>query len=283
LDPYRGAAHAVVEACRNLACVGALPVGSTDCLNFGDPTRPEIMWEFVQAIEGMAEACREMEAPIVSGNVSLYNQTGDTAIKPTPSIAVVGTVADVRKTARAVFGQPGLEVALLGRLEATEGASLAGSIRVAMHDGLCKGRPAAVDYPRERAVQGACRALIAAGLVQVAHDTSEGGLAVALAEMCLGGVGWNRVGVHVEVQPAARVDQLLFGEDGGRIIVAYAPEDAAQIASIAAQHECPITLLGATGGDHMTMRTPSDAPLIDVAIEALHERWSTGFESAISS
>ena len=154
LDPRRGAEHAIAEACRNLACVGAEPAGSTDCLNFGDPTRPEIMWEFVEAVEGLASACEAFDAPIVSGNVSLYNQTGETAVKPTPSIAVVGVVEDVSRVAGTAFARAGLEVALLGELEGPEGATLAGSVRLAAIDGRAKGRPPALDVARERAVQG---------------------------------------------------------------------------------------------------------------------------------
>ena len=204
------------------------------------------------------------------------------AIKPTPSIAVVGSVDNVENTARALFGREGLEVALLGEMEAEGGASLAGSIRVAMDADRCQGRPPAVDYERERAVQGACRTLVKARLVEAAHDLSEGGLAVALAEMCLGGPGWPQVGVYVQASPAKRLDQLLFGEDPGRILIAYPSTHSHEVSVLTAEHRCPITVLGRTGGSRLSITTPEGHELLNVSLADLHARWSQGFADAIS-
>jgi len=281
LDPARGGAAAIAEGCRNLACVGAKPLGTTDCLNFGNPERPEVMWEFVRSIDGIAEACKAFGAPIVSGNVSLYNETGEVAVKPTPSIGVVGVVDDVAHTAVTAFRDAGLEVALLGELEAEGGASLAGAVYLSDLHGVCAGRPPAIDFDRERAVQGTCRALIEAGLVTTAHDLNEGGLAIGLAEMCFGGPGFERVGVTVTARPNGRLDQLLFGEDPGRIVIAYAPEAAEDVRAEAEARDCPLTVLGTTGGDRLVINDGSTQALIDVAVDALAASWGSGFERAV--
>ncbi|MGM0575588.1 MAG: phosphoribosylformylglycinamidine synthase subunit PurL [Myxococcota bacterium] len=282
LDPYRGAAHAVAECCRNLATVGAEPVGTTDCLNFGDPERPEIMWELVRAIEGMAEACEALQAPVVSGNVSLYNSTGDQAIKPTPSVGVVGVVEDVTRTGQTAFAEEGLEVAILGDLEAPAGATLAGAALLADLEDRCAGRPPEADLEREVAVQGACRQLVKDGVARAAHDLSEGGLAVALAEMCFGGPGWPRVGVEITATPRARLDQLLFGEDPARILVAYAPGERDWVEAAAEAHGAPITILGNTCGDRLVVRDAQRNPLLDLAVSDMADAWAHGLERALS-
>lgn len=281
LDPERGGAAAVAEACRNLACVGATPVGTTDCLNFGNPEIPEVMWEFVQAIDGIAAACRAFEAPIVSGNVSLYNQTGDSAIKPTPSIGVVGVVDDVAHTAVTAFATAGLEVALLGELEQAGGASLAGASYLMDRFGLCGGRPPAVDFDRELAVQGTCRALIQAGTVQTAHDLSEGGLWMALAEMCFGGPGAPVVGATITATPRARLDQLMFGEDPGRILIAFPAERRAAVAAVAAGLKCPLEVIGQTGGDALSLQNGLGETLAQASVSELAQAWDRGFEDAV--
>jgi phosphoribosylformylglycinamidine synthase II len=281
LDPFRGAALAIVECCRNLACVGAEPLGTTDCLNFGNPTRPEIMWEFVQAIDGIALACVEMACPVVSGNVSLYNETGTQAVKPTPSVGVVGLIEDVHFVGRTALAQADLELALLGVLEGPEGASLAGSALLADLEGVCAGRPDAPDFARERAVQGACRELVRAGIAVAAHDLSEGGLGVALAEMCFGGPGYPQVGATVRATPRARLDQLLFGEDGARILIAYAPDDRARVQALCARHQAPLDVLGRSGGDTLHITDHHGRVLVDAPVAALHEAWRDGLERAL--
>ena len=281
LDPYRGAAMAIAECCRNLACVGAEPLGTTDCLNFGNPERPEIMWEFVESIRGLGDACRAFDAPVVSGNVSLYNETGDTAVKPTPSVAVVGRVEDVERVAQTAFVNEGLEIALLGHLEGEGGASLAGSAYLQDLHGLCAGRPPEWAPQAELAVQGACREMVRTGTVQAAHDLSEGGLAVALAEMGFGGPGWPRVGCAIAVPRRGRLDQLLFGEDPARILVAYDPAEALGVHELAQRHGAPLTVLGFTGGERVVIRDPNGAVLLDSDLAALADRWETGLEQAV--
>jgi phosphoribosylformylglycinamidine synthase II len=281
LDPFRGAALAIIECCRNLACVGAEPLGTTDCLNFGNPTRPEIMWEFVQAIDGLALACTEMACPIVSGNVSLYNETGSQAVKPTPSVGVVGLIEDVHKVGRTAFAQADLELALLGVIEGPEGASLAGSVLLSDLEGICAGRPEEPDFKRERAVQNACRELVKSEIVVAAHDLSDGGLGVALAEMCFGGPGYPQVGAILKATPRARLDQLLFGEDGARILIAYAQDDRARVQALAARHSAPLDVLGLTGGDSLHITDHHGQTLVDSPVSALFDAWRHGLERSL--
>jgi len=254
LDPRRGAAGAVAEVTRNLACVGAEPLGITDCLNFGNPQRPEIMWQFVTALEGMGEACRALEVPIISGNVSLYNETDGQAIVPTPSVAAVGLIEGEAPEIHASFPEAGLEVALIGPAEAR---CLGGSAYACWVHGVDRGLPPEVDYAAEREVQATVRALVRDGVALVAHDCSDGGLAVALAELCLGGVG----GDFALPQDGA-LDAALFAEDHSRVLVAYRPGDAARVGG---------TVLGRTGGDRLKLGP------IDLPISALAAAWGEAF------
>ena len=183
LDPRRGAAMAVAEAARNVSCAGARPLGVTDCLNFGSPERPEILWQFAEAIDGIAEACRALELPVVGGNVSFYNETSGQAILPTPIIGVVGLLDEAARHATQWFKQGGRRIALLG----PDAVSLGGSEYLWVRHGVLGGDLAPLDLALEARVQAAARAAVQAGLVTACHDCSEGGLAVALAESCISG------------------------------------------------------------------------------------------------
>ncbi|MCS6959882.1 MAG: phosphoribosylformylglycinamidine synthase subunit PurL [Pseudanabaenaceae cyanobacterium SKYGB_i_bin29] len=223
LDPYEGARLAVAEAARNLSCVGAEPLAITDNLNFGSPETPVGYWQLHEACRGIAAACRELGTPVTGGNVSLYNETIDDqghahVIYPTPVIGMIGLVADIRQTVRQGWQQPGDVIYLLGRAD----ASLAGSEYLAGR-GLITGRPLAVDMQLERQVQSVCRALIKQGIVKSAHDCSEGGLAVALAECCLtGSLGCT---IDLSILPLSLSSlSLLFGESPSRIIVSVSPD-----------------------------------------------------------
>jgi phosphoribosylformylglycinamidine synthase subunit PurL len=281
LDPRRGGAAAIAECTRNLACVGAEPAGTTDCLNFGSPEDPEIMWEFIESIDGLSEACREFKAPIVGGNVSFYNDTAGKGIKPTPSIAVVGTVEDVSRVGGTAFCREGLTIALLGPLESDAGASLAGSAYLADLYSRCSGRPPAIDYTLEKAVQAACRRLVRDGFATAAHDLSEGGLAVALAEMCFGGPGWPQVGADVHVNPAARLDQTLFGEDPSRILIAFEPSALETVRDVCREAGAPLAVLGTTGGTDLRVGMTDGTTLVSVAVDSLKHRHDTGLCDAI--
>ena len=225
LDPYRGGQIAVAEVCRNLSCAGAEPVALTDCLNFGNPERPEVYYQLEWCIRGMARACRALGVPVVSGNVSLYNETRDQAVYPTPVVGGLGLLEDAALHTRSSFPEEGLAVALLGRADLRARASdLAGSEYLQAVHGLVAGRPA-VDLGLERRVQTLCRRLIAEGIALSAHDCSDGGLAVALAESCVqGGVGF----VAGAVLPP-RWDAALFGEGQSRIVVSLHPRPLAAV------------------------------------------------------
>src|SRR5690606_32111796 len=187
LDPRQGARLAVAEAARNVAGAGGLPIGATNCLNFGNPERPEIMWQFAEAIAGMGEACRALDTPITGGNVSLYNETDGTAILPTPVVGIVGLLEDASKALARVFPAEGLDIVLFG---ANHG-ELGGSEYLLTLHGLLRGQPPVLDLERERALQQLLVRLAADGLIRSAQDCAEGGLAVALAECCFdtGGLG----------------------------------------------------------------------------------------------
>ena len=240
LDPYAGAAQAVVEAMRNLACVGAEPLGVTDCLNFGSPEDPVIMGQFVAAVRGLADACRALEIPVVSGNVSFYNQTGERAVLPTPTVGMVGVVPQVLHRPRFVL-QPGDELYLLGPLA----GELGGSRYLQLVWGLAAGPVPRPDYRQEKATAELVRQLVRLGLV-AARDISDGGLAVVLAEMC------ESLGVVVELPVEASLAGVLFGEWGPRYLLAT-PAPLAPAVQRAAQG-FPLLRLGAAEGEALVVR-----------------------------
>ncbi len=275
LDPYEGARLAVAECCRNLAAVGAEPVGLTDCLNFGNPEKPEIMWQLAEAIRGLGDACRALELPVVSGNVSLYNETDGKAIQPTPAVAVVGLVEDCRHTARAWFQEAGDRVALLG--EAWQGAPELGGSELLAAEGKLAGRPPRLDLEREKAVQRACRQMIRAGLLRSAHDCSEGGLAVALAECCIMGPEDRRLGASLKLPlPGSRPDLALFSEEPSRIVVSYPPAREAEVQAAAKAAGAPLLVLGSVGGDELAIEGACRVP-----VAALSEAWRGGLPDVL--
>jgi phosphoribosylformylglycinamidine synthase len=267
LDPYAGAVAAVAEACRNVACTGARPIGLTNCLNFGNPEKPEIMWEFAEATRGLSDAARALGTPVVSGNVSFYNETSGRAIYPTPTVAVVGILDDWRRHAVSHFPQAGLAVLLLGETR----ECVAGSAWLALRRGLEAGRPPAVDLAHEKRLLALLADGVAGGLVASAHDVSEGGLAVALAECCF--TGPQPVGAELTLPDAGlRPDALLFGESPGRVVVASADPDG--LTALAARHGVPIHRIGRTGGARLSVRSGAGAPWIDAPVADLHACWS---------
>jgi phosphoribosylformylglycinamidine synthase II len=267
LDPAEGARLAAAEAARNLACSGAMPIGSTDCLNFGNPERPEIMWQFERAIEGLADACRALEAPIVGGNVSFYNETEGRAIHPTPTVAMVGLIEDERSALTQWFKREGDLIFLLG----DPAGSLAASEYLAVLHRLEAGRPAPVDLDRERAVHEAVRAALGAGLINAAHDCSEGGLAFTLLECCLPAADAT-LGATIRLEPQGRLDALLFGEAPSRVVVAGPPESRARLEHAAADAGVPIHLLGKVGGERLTIEVGA-SKVVDLELAAARAAW----------
>lgn len=281
LDPYRGGMLAVAEAARNLSCTGAEPLAITDCLNFGNPEKPEIFWQFRQVILGMSAACRALDIPVVSGNVSFYNETRGQAVYPTPVVGAVGRLLDVEKRCAQGFKAAGDVIFLLGPLTAEMGASEYLSV---IH-GVEAGEVPLVDLELEKAVQTMCRSLISRGWLRSAHDCSEGGLAVALAESCIcGGQGAQ---VEVDLAAAAgeenllavREDGVLFGEGASRIVISTAPENREAVEKAAQEAGVPLHFLGYVGGEELNIkvrRNEKESCLIAVPLAEMAKAWQGG-------
>jgi phosphoribosylformylglycinamidine synthase len=276
LDPRRGAMLALAEAARNVACAGAVPVGATNCLNFGNPERPEIMWQFVEAVEGLADACRALEIPITGGNVSLYNETDRRPIYPTPVIGVVGVIEDASHVVARRFRQAGDELIQLG----DDLGELGGSEYLKVLHGVVKGEPPRIDLSRERALQAVLVRAAAQGVLQSAHDCSDGGVAVTLAECAFETDG---IGLDVDLSGVSSVDPLgamlgvpttaLFSESASRVVVSVRPQDRAALMQMAAEAGVPARLIGRTGGDRVRILV-AGAPAIDCAVVEAEDVWS---------
>ena len=263
LDPYNGAARAVAEAARNVACVGARPIAVTDCLNFANPERPEIYHQLRESIRGMADACRVFDAPVVSGNASLYNESDDGPVLPTPVVGMLGLLERPELAVRPAFRNEGDIILLLGAELPQPASSLGASEYLAVRHGLSAG-PVEVDLEAERALVDCLAAAAEAQLLQSAHDCSEGGLAVALAESAIGGT----IGVQIHADLGVRLDAALFGEAGARAVVSAAPEVVADVRSLAERHGVACAEVGVVGGDRLVI---GDA--IDAALAAAAEAW----------
>ena len=275
LDPRQGAAMAVCEAARNVSCSGGEPRGVTDCLNFGSPERPEILWQFAEAIEGIALACRALDLPVVGGNVSFYNETSGRAILPTPVIGVVGVLDDAGRRATQWFKGAGHRVALLG----PAAASLGGSEYLWTRERRLAGALAPLDLEAERRVQRAVRAAVSAGLATAAHDCAEGGVAVALAEACV--TGRELIGCEATLPADARADLVLFGEGPSRVLVTVEPAHAREFEALMAESAIPWRWLGTTGGERLVIRIGGDT-VVNVDTGQLEQAWRTGFERHVA-
>lgn len=269
LDPYEGAAIAVAESSRNVVCSGATPIGLTNCLNFGNPEKPEIMWQFEQAVCGMGDACLYFDIPVVSGNVSLYNETKGDAIFPTPTVAVVGLIEDQSKVMTAGFKQAGHCIGLIGfTME-----ELGGSEYLKVLFDRNEGKPPVLDRKHEKQVQEFCLELIQKGLIKSAHDCSEGGLAIAVAESCFSATE-EAFGATLELESTLRGDALLFGETQSRIIISFPEELTDQIEDLALSYPVDFSLIGKTGGSQFTVSI-NGQEYIKQDIESAKEIWKT--------
>ena len=274
LDPFVGGMIAVAEACRNVSCTGALPIALTDCLNFGNPERPEIYAQLEKAIEGMAEASRRFDAPVISGNVSLYNESRGEAIYPTPVVGALGITENVHSHATVGFKREGDLIVLIGRdsLE-SDGSDLGGSEYLELIHGRVAGRPS-IDLDLEVAVQRVCRELVTSGIVNSAHDCSDGGLAVALAESAIAG----GLGAEITAPVSGRWDAALFGEGQSRILVTLDPDRLADLRDICADENLPWLRLGKVcGADFMI------GDLLSVPVSQLAQTHAGGLANALNS
>ena len=274
LDPRRGAMLAVAEAARNVACAGATPVGATNCLNFGNPERPEIMWQFVEAVEGIAEACRTLDIPITGGNVSLYNETDGNAIYPTPIIGVVGVIDDASRVVARPFRDAGEDIVLLGE----SFGELGGSEYLKVVHGVVKGEPPRLDLARERALLALLGRAASRGLLRSANDCSDGGLAVAIAECAFDGGGSGCAvdlpAVSFDGGPGAGAIVTLFGESASRAVVSVRRQDRDALFQLAEELGVPHQLIGTTGGTRLQFKVGGEM-VIDCAVTEAEQQWST--------
>jgi phosphoribosylformylglycinamidine (FGAM) synthase-like enzyme len=277
LDPRRGAILAVAEAARNVVCAGARPLGGTNCLNFGNPERPAIMWQFAKAVEGIGAACRALDVPITGGNVSLYNETDGRAIYPTPVIGVVGLIEHVDRTLERRFRSEEDVIVLFGRGL----GELGGSEYLKVVHGQVRGMPPVVDLQAERALQDLVVALAADGLLRSAHDCSDGGVAVALAECCFGtdGIGADVAIPAVDVASQATINlaAALFGESASRIVGSVAREHLSRVLERAATAGVPAECIGRTGGASLRIAVGGHVA-IDASVSEAERVWSTALD-----
>jgi phosphoribosylformylglycinamidine synthase len=273
LHPYEGARLAVAEAARNLVCSGAEPIGLTDCLNFGNPERPDVMWQFVLAIEGIKDACERLHIPIVSGNVSFYNETNGLSIYPTPMLGMVGLIEPADRATTQWFKEQGDDIILLGSTRDDLGGSE--YLRVLHHRE--QGSPPYLNIEAEQALHECTLGLIRAGLVQSAHDCSDGGLAVALAECCISSED-RRLGAVVKLSPGRfRHDAVLFGESQSRIVLSAKRVHRQTILEQAERRGVPAEVIGGVGGDRLVVYVgdqQSTTKTIDVAVADLYGQWA---------
>src|SRR5688500_5585027 len=273
-NPREGAKLIVAESARNVVCVGARPIAITNCLNFASPERPEVMWSFSEVVDGMAEACRVLGTPVVSGNVSFYNETEGRGILPTPVIGMVGLVEDVRRTVQPGFKNEGDLIAMLGvtndDLSMSEFAvSVAG---VTTQEIAAAGKVPKLDLERELAVQRACLEAAEAGLLTSAHDCSDGGLSVSLAEACFSSLGREAIGARVDLDATPSPTSLLFSESPSRIIVSFAPSALEELEKIAQDHNAPFAILGRVGGDTLVINVGEET-VVNLGLTDLESTW----------
>ncbi|MCM8784091.1 MAG: phosphoribosylformylglycinamidine synthase subunit PurL [Candidatus Omnitrophica bacterium] len=270
LDPFRGGKIAVAEAARNLVCCGAKPLAITDGINFGNPKNPEVFWQFKQAVLGISAACRALSIPVVSGNVSFNNENPKGSVDPTPIIGMVGLIRDKKKIITHYFKQAGDIVLLLGKTK----EEIGGSEYLKTIYGLKQGKCPEIDLKLEKSLQKTVLEAIEKKLIKSAHDCSEGGLTVAIAESCLGNP-LKKMGAKVKLSTQRiRTDALLFGESQSRIILSAEPKNVKKIEQIAKKNKVPFGLIGEVGGDRLIIEG-----LIDVSLIELYEVWSKAIEN----
>ena len=275
LDPFVGAQIAVAEAARNLACSGARPVGATDCLNFGNPEKPEAFWQFERAVKGLAEACEFFDAPVVSGNVSLYNETMEMAIYPTPTIGMLGLIKDVNKHCTSDFKNEGDTIILISGTRAgsddagvCELESLGGSEYLNTIHGLAVGRPPVLDMDKEKRVHEVILRAIENGLLSSAHDCADGGLAVTLAESCIQGKLGADISLLANCAPAA----ALFSEAQSRIVVSVSPDKLGALTEIVNELQVESTVLGKVHGKALNINI-NDVSIINADVADMDSCW----------
>ncbi|MBA2339049.1 MAG: phosphoribosylformylglycinamidine synthase II, partial [Pyrinomonadaceae bacterium] len=288
VNPREGAKLIVAESARNVVCTGALPLAITNCLNFASPENPETMWAFSEVIDGLAEACRALQTPVISGNVSFYNETFDEGvargIPPTPVVGMVGVIEDVRRIIRPGFKTEGQIIALLGETNNDISVSeYAATIQKRTIDEMVgAGSVPALDMARELAVQRTCLRAAEEGLLISAHDLSDGGLAVALAESCFSTLNAAATGAQVSLQSKLSNVACLFSESPSRIVISFGETLLEHIREIAYQFHCPLTLIGRTGGDRLRIAV-NDSEIVSLPVEKLERVWRTSLAEKLEA
>ena len=273
IDPKEGAKLAVAEAARNVVCVGARPIAITNCLNFASPERPEVMWTFSEVIDGMADACNAFGTPVVSGNVSFYNETDGRGILPTPTIGMVGLIEDSRKIVTPWFKSEGDIIGILGetRDDLAAGEYAQRILGLSTEEIIANGQMPRVDLEQEKQVQQTLLDLIDQCLIKSAHDCSDGGIAVAIAECCFSSLGRDPIGAAIDLESnGLSSEAFLFGETPSRIVVTFAPAHLERIKSAAGN--CPLTVLGTVGGDALKISVDGNARISETVGE-LEQGW----------
>jgi phosphoribosylformylglycinamidine synthase len=264
-NPREGAKLIVAEAARNVVCVGARPIAITNCLNFASPERPEVMWSFSEVIDGMAEACRAFETPVVSGNVSFYNETEGRGILPTPVIGMVGLIEDVRRVVSPGFKKDGDVIALLGTTQ----------------DDLVS-LPPKLDLDRELAVQKACLEAAEAGLLLSAHDCSDGGLAVTLAESCFSSLGRDAIGAEVDLKGEIGPTAMLFSESPSRIVISFNAADGNAVQEIAERNNAPFAIIGRVGGRRLKIDVNGEEA-VGIEVSEMEAIWRSALSNKLQA
>lgn len=278
LDPLRGSQIAVAEAARNLACSGAEPAAVTDCLNFANPDKPDRYWFFKNCVEGITLACKSFGVPVVSGNVSFYNESPLGAILPTPMIGMIGIIDDISKVCTQNFKAEGDTIILLGKNR----PDIGGSEYLEQVHGLFKGKAPYLDLDEEKALQATLLKAIKQGLLRSAHDCSEGGLGVTLSESCISDKE-NMVGAQIDgLDLDMRDDFLIFGEAQSRVVVSCDPKDVDKIEKIAKENKTAFKVIGKTGGDSLIIEK-SGKKLVDLKLDKIHKAWYESIEKKLSS
>ena len=272
LDPYKGAVIAVAESARNIACSGAIPLAITDCLNFGNPEKPEVMWQFKESIRGLSDSARILNTPVVSGNVSFYNDTNGNSIYPTPTVAMVGLLDDAKKKTTQWFKKEGDVIVLLGNtLE-----ELGGTEYLKIIHGMVCGNPPEINLETESSLIKSLIEAIDLELLNSAHDISEGGIACALAESCFTPFGLIGAKIDNLIKDGMRHDALLFSESQSRALVSSDRENIGKLEEITSKFNVPMQIIGETCGDRFVV-----GDLINIPIEKAYNHWANSFEDTL--
>ncbi len=283
INAYEGTKLAVAEAARNVVCVGAKPIAVTNCLNFASPERPEVMRAFSDVVDGLKEACEIFETPVVSGNVSFYNETDGRGILPTPTIGMVGLIEDTRRIVAHGFKKDGDIIALLGvsqdDLSVSEYAQTV--LGKTIKDMKASGRVPQIDLALEKRVQDVCLKLAVAGMLYSAHDCSDGGLAVAIAESCFSSLGRDMIGAKIDLESTGLSNEaLLFGESPSRIVVSFAIENLDAVKTLV--DDCPFAVIGNVCDDVLHISIDG-TEVISSPVADLEVTWETALETRLET